>query len=135
MVPLMLGLATAFDPNWLERDFWLYPMHDEAAVAAKDVAYLRAHNGVAVCEMLSLCYWAGKPAAVDVFNLEQQFLTGARDEGAFIRLLNIRAFAVIQLDSLSPFPFPPEVQTAVRRNYRVDRDNDDGVFLVPKPGV
>jgi len=132
IVPLATGLARSFDPGWLGRDFWLNPMREETTLAASDIAYLRAHDGPAFCEMLSLCYWAGKPAAVDVFNLDQQFVTGARDQGPFIRLLNVRAFAVIQLDSLSPFPFPTEVQAALRRNYRVDRQTDDGAFLVPR---
>ena len=29
--------------------------------------------GPALCEMLSLCYWAGKRAEVDVFNLGQAY--------------------------------------------------------------
>ena len=107
-------------------------MQSEADLARSDIAYLHAHDGPVLCEMLSLCYWAGKPAAVDVFNLDQQFRTGARDEGPFLAMLNARAFAVLQLDSLSPFPFPERVRATVERNYRVDRTNDDGVFLVPK---
>ena len=133
VLPLSSGLARVFDSDWLEQDFWLRPLHDETALAGSDIAYLRAHRGPAICEMLSLCYWAGKAPAVDVFNLNEQFVTGARGEGPFIGLLNARAFAVIQLDALSPFPFPAEVQAAMQRNYRVDRDTDDGAFLVPRP--
>jgi dolichyl-phosphate-mannose-protein mannosyltransferase len=129
-LPLALETARAYDSSWLERDFWLHPMRDEAGIGESDIAYLRAHKGPAICEMLSLCYWAAKPASVDVFNLEQQFLTHRRDMGAFVRLLNARAFAVIQLDSLSPFP--AQVQSAIRQNYHVDRTNDDGLFLIPK---
>jgi hypothetical protein len=132
LVPLVTGLSSAFDPDWLEQNFWLHPMRDEASIAGSDIAYLRAHQGPVVCEMLSLCYWAGKPAEVDVFNLDQQFDMGSRDEGPFITLLDAHAFAVLQLDSLAPIPFPPRVQAAVRRNYRLDRQNDDGAFLVPR---
>jgi hypothetical protein len=81
--------------------------------------------------MLSLCYWAGKPEAVDVFNLDQQFLTGARETEAFVAMLKAKRFAGIQFDSLSPFPFPTSVELTIRDDYRIDRSNDDGVFLVP----
>ncbi len=131
VVPLAVGLARAFDSDWLERDFWLHPLRDETELARSDIAYLRGHNGPALCEMLSLCYWAGMAATVDTFNLNQQFLIGVRDERPFIRLLDARAFSVIQLDTLSPPAFPAQVQAAVQRNYRVDRTNDEGVFLVP----
>jgi hypothetical protein len=129
-LPLALETARAYDSDWLERDFWLHPMRDEAGLGESDIAYLRAHRGPAICEMLSLCFWAEKPASVDVFNLEQQFLTYRRDMGGFTRLLNARVFAVIQLDSLSSFP--AQIQSAILHNYRVDRTNDDGVFLIPK---
>jgi hypothetical protein len=132
VLPLAIGTALAATPDWLERDFWLRPMADDAALAQTDIAYLRAHQGPALCEMLSLCYWAGKPPTVDVFNLSQQFLTGARSEISFVAMLNERQFAVIQFDAMSPFPFSQLVQSALQKNYRIDRENDDGVFLVPR---
>jgi hypothetical protein len=134
VVPMLAGLIHAFDPDWLTRDFWLHPMRDEEALARDDIAYVRTHVGPAVCEMPSLCFWAGKPASVDVFNLDQQLRTHGRDAAPFIAKIESRTYAVLQFDSLSPFPFPADVENAVRANYRVDRANDDGVFLVPKTG-
>jgi hypothetical protein len=82
--------------------------------------------------MLSLCYWAGKPATADVFNLNQQFLTGARDDGPFVRMIEAHVFAVIQFDLPSPLPFRADAQAAIERNYKIDRTSDNGVFMVPK---
>ena len=131
-LPLGLGLAQAFDSSWLEQNFWLRPMRDDAETARIDVAYLRANTGPALCETLSLCYWAGKPAAADVFNLSQQFLTGARDERPFLRMLETHSFAVMQFEARSSLSFPGDVRAIIARNYRIDRTTDNGVFMVPK---
>jgi len=131
-LPLAFGLARSYDPGWLSTDYWLHPMRDEAMLASADIDYLRSHKGPVLCEMLSLCYWAEKPATVDIFNLDQQFLSGVRDYRPFVKLVNAHTFAVVQLNSPSPFPLPAPVRAAVFHNYRIDRTNDDGVFLVPE---
>lgn len=131
-LPLAVSVATRDDIDWQDANYWLHPLAGDEKTAAADIAFVRARPGPAMCEMLSLCYWAGKPAAVDVFNTDQQFRTGARSEQPFIRLVDEKNFAVVQLDSVLPFPFPPDVQREFARNYRVDRTSDDGVFLVPR---
>ncbi len=131
-VPFAAGLAINYDPDWLDAGFWLHPMQDEASLAQADIAWLKFQPEPVLCQTLALCYWAGKPAAVDVFNLDQQFETGARDEKPFIVRLSAHSFAAIQLDAMSPFPFPAEVRRVLLENYRVARSNDDGVFLVPR---
>ena len=131
-VSLGIGLAADFDPDWLGASYWTNPMGEEAALAGGDIAFLRARSGPAVCEMLALCYWAGKPAIVDVFNLDQQFRTRARDPAALAQRLKARNFRTIQLDELTPFPFQENIREVVIKNYRIARTNDDGVFLVPK---
>jgi hypothetical protein len=107
-------------------------MSDEAALAEQDIAFLRSANGQAICETLSFCYWAGKSATVDVFNLDQRFLTHSRNEAAFIAKIDAHEFRVIEFDSPAPFQFPPRTREALARGYRVDHTDDDGVFLVPK---
>jgi hypothetical protein len=47
-------------------------------------------------------------------------------------LFDARHFSAIELDETDPFPLPPEVQDAIRRNYRIDHSDDEGVFFVPK---
>jgi hypothetical protein len=82
--------------------------------------------------MLSLCYWAGKPAEVDVFNIEQAYLTGTRDDKELSRLISQRHYALLQFESLTPFPLTPRIRQAVNRNYRVIRSDDDRVILAPR---
>ncbi|HEY0283735.1 MAG TPA: glycosyltransferase family 39 protein, partial [Rhizomicrobium sp.] len=78
VLPLLLGAWT--NAGWRDAHGWLHPMREETAAAQKDIAFLAARPGPALCEMQSFCYWARKPAAVDVFNLSQQFATGARSD-------------------------------------------------------
>ncbi len=63
----------------------------ERGVAAGEIALIRAADGPVLCEMLSLCYWAGKPAEADVFNLEQAYLTGARSDADLVHARSKRS--------------------------------------------
>lgn len=85
-----------------------------------------------MCEDLGFCYWAGKPAEVDVFNLDQQLATHSRNSGPFLRLVAARHFSAIELDETAPFPLPPDTEAAIRRAYRIDHTDDEGVFFVPR---
>lgn len=126
------AVLAAQDSEWRDWSYWLYPLHDETALAAQDINFLRAHRGPAICESLAFCYWARKPDAVDVFNLDQQFRTGARDPEPFLQQIGTRHFAAIELDETDPFPLPRIVQGAILYNYRIDHTNDEGTFLVPR---
>jgi hypothetical protein len=133
LLPLTSGLfQAAAGQDWRDPDFWLHPMEGEAATARGDIAFIQAHSGRALCETLSLCYWAGKPADVDVFNTSQQFATGGRSDADLIRQIDAHAFAVMEFDSLEPFALGPRVKATVLKAYRIDHTNDEGVFLVPR---
>jgi hypothetical protein len=106
--------------------------HDGPARADGDVAFLKAHPGPALCEMLSLCYWAGKPEEVDTFNLGQAYATHARAEAPLVKLLGAKYFRAVELDSLDDFTLGPRVKTALLANYRIDHEDDTGIFLVPR---
>jgi hypothetical protein len=125
------GLVLA-NENWRDWSFWTRPMGDETALTNTDIAFLQSHTGPAICESLAYCYWAEKAAEVDVFNLDQQLVTGARVAAPFIRLLGAHHFKAIELDETTPFPLPPDVQAAVYRYYRIDHTDDNGVFFVPR---
>jgi hypothetical protein len=131
-LPLGLVLWQAADSEWLSSDFWIHPARGEAAIAHRDIVFLKAHRGPALCEMLSLCYWAGKQAQVDVFNVEQQFLTGARSDASLLQQIDGRYFSALQFESLSPFALTPRIREAVMRKYRIDHTDDAGVFLLPR---
>jgi hypothetical protein len=120
------------NPDWHEGSFWLRPMQDETSLSIQDISFLRAHPGPAICETLAFCYWAGKSASVDVFNLDQQFRTGARNPAPFLRLLDRRYFSAIELDEMTPFPLPEAAKRAILHNYLVDHADDEGVFFVPR---
>jgi hypothetical protein len=132
MAPLGLGLARAYDPLWLTASFWLHPYADEGRSATADIAFLKERPGPALCETLAFCYWAGKPEAVDVFNTGEAYLTHARHDDALVALIGSQHFAAIEFDGLEPFPLGPGVGAVLSARYRVDHENDDGVFLVPR---
>jgi hypothetical protein len=100
--------------------------------APADISLVAIARGPALCEQLSLCYWAAKPAAVDVFNMSEQFQTGARRPEGLAQLIKSRQFGVIQVDSLNPFSLGPKVRQALEAAYRVHHIDDNGVFLVPR---
>jgi hypothetical protein len=125
-------IALRAPPDWRDSSFWLSPLREETALAEADIAFLRAHVGPAMCENPTFCYWAGKEAFVDVFNLDQQFETGARDPTPFLRLVRSRYFTSVELDETTPFPFPRSVESVFDQNYRIDHQNDEGIFFVPR---
>lgn len=129
---LPLAIQAAAGADWREPAFWIRPMGAERALAARDIEFLRAHPGPAMCESLAYCYWSGKPASVDVFNLDQQLRSGKRDPAPLLTLIRSRRFAAIELDETDPFPLPQSFATAISRHYRVDHDDDGGTFLVPR---
>jgi hypothetical protein len=117
-------------PDWRNTSFWFDPMRDETALAEDDVAFLERQAGPAMCENLTFCYWAGKSASVDVFNLDQQFETGARNPAPFLHLIRSRSFASVELDETTPFPLSESVEAVFLQNYRLHHHDDEGSFFV-----
>jgi hypothetical protein len=130
--PFAITLYLAATPDWFTGNFWLRPGADDAETAGKNIAYLRAHPGPALCETLSLCYWAGKDAQVDVFNLGQAYKTGARSDAALVALIREKYYATVEFETFAPFALTERVREVLLANYRVDHVDDDGVFLVPR---
>jgi hypothetical protein len=115
-----------------EADYWLHPMNDEVLMARADIAFLAVHPGPAICETLAFCYWARKPATLDVFNTGEAFDTGARSDAELARLIEAGRFAVIQFDPDSPDSLGDNVGRAMQRSYRLDHADDYGAFYVPR---
>ena len=124
-VPLPFFLAFNFHDNnfFFTRDF--------AAQSARDIAFLKSRPGPALCDQLSLCLWAGKGAQVDVFNVGEQILTGARDGASLAKLIAASRFAVLQLQDTDALG--PSVRSALEHNYRIHHSDDNGSFLTPRP--
>ena len=129
-VPLIIGLWS-LDPQWRTGDFWLRPMAEDRTDANAEIALIKASPGPAICEMLSLCYWAGKPAVFDVFNMEQAYATGARSDAALVRDIQAKRYGMVQLEELDPFPLTPGAHRALTSSYRIVRQDDDRAFFVP----
>lgn len=128
--PFLFFAAT--NGEWQDAYLRLHPFREEAAFAKSDIAFLKAHKGPALCEMLSFCYWAGKPPAVDFFNVGQQFDTGTRSDAALTAEIDAKRFAVIQFDPDSPESLGENPHDAMERAYRVHHDDWYGTFYVPK---
>jgi hypothetical protein len=124
-LPLAAMLALTFRDNDFSRT------QAFAAQSARDIAFLKSRPGPALCDQLSLCLWAGKPAAVDVFNIGEAIKTGARNPAPLVALIESHHFAVLQLEDLGALG--PQVQDAIARNYRVDHADDNGMFLTVAP--
>jgi hypothetical protein len=131
LVPLVLLLRTV-EGDWAGANYWLHPLAEDRATSASEIALLRAGREPVLCEMLSLCYWAGKEPQVDVFNTDQRLRTGAQSPDRLLHLIADRRFSIIQLETLHPFPLPPQIERAVLQNYRVVRTDDERVFLAPR---
>jgi hypothetical protein len=121
--PLALYLAK----HHAEADF----PHTEAFAreAPLDIGFLRVHPGPALCQDLTLCYWAGKEEPVDVFNLSQAFASGARSDSDLAHLLETQYFASIAVSSMTQFLLGPHLKSMLMAHYRVAHEDDNGVFL------
>ncbi len=100
------------------------------AQAPGDIAFLK--SGPALCEQLSLCYWAGEKTPIDVFNLGERFAIRPGSDAGLAALLEQRHFRALQFDSLDPFALGPRVRTALDGNYRLDHQDDNGFFFRPR---
>jgi len=129
-VPLLFFAAT--NSEWRDIYLRLHPFAEGAPMAAKDIAFMKAQKGPALCEMLSFCYWSGKPPAVDFFNIGQQFDTGARSDLALSAEIDAKRFAVIQFDPDSDYSLGENAHNAMARAYRIHHSDDFGTFYVPK---
>jgi hypothetical protein len=123
-LPLLLFLAVTFHDN----DFFF--TRDFRAQSASDIHFLSSRSGPVLCEQLSLCLWAGKPAEVDVFNISEQILLGSRDPSALAKLISDRHFGALQLEDLNALG--PVVRNAIAAHYLIHHQDDNGMFLIPR---
>jgi hypothetical protein len=122
-VPLLIFLAS----NLRDNNFFFTRAFAQSST--RDIAFLKSHNGPALCDQLSLCLWAGKGAEVDVFNIGEAIKAGARDPAPLVRMITAHRFAALQLVDMDGLG--PEVRRAIEKSYRADHSDDNGAFLVP----
>jgi hypothetical protein len=128
MVAMALGARRA----WLTPDYWLEPRTEETAAAERDVALIASWPGPAFCEDLALCFWAGKPPEVDVFNLQQRVRHDASAREALLRLVDDRHYGVVQLNDVAPL-FGPAFLDVLNRRYIIIASRPASVVLAPRP--
>jgi hypothetical protein len=128
--PLFYTVAT--DKDWQAAYLEPQMVDYEAGVARADIAFMAAQKGPGLCEMLAFCYWAGKPPAVDMFNIGQAFETGSRSDGEIAAAVAAKRYAVIQFDPGEPYALGENVYQALVQSYRLHHSDDFGTFYVPK---
>ncbi|MBV9523234.1 MAG: hypothetical protein JO010_10600 [Alphaproteobacteria bacterium] len=147
-MPILTRLATAIHSSW--KDDVEQPYEAEETLFREAAAFLRAHEGPALCESLLMCLEAGKPLLIDPFMARSLILAKQLDEAKLVAQIAAHRFAVIELPTViypeggtrsiqatffNPPRFTERTLEAIDRFYRVAPDNpgSDYVFYVPKP--
>ena len=125
----LLPLAAELKWRWVDGEA-------KAAVAAtrEDTRLLRSTPGGAICESLALCYWAGKPGAVDLFNSQQAFRTGRIDRERLLAPIRAGDYGVIQLvgGSTAGERWDESLLEAVDGRYRPARRSANGILYTAR---
>jgi hypothetical protein len=129
IVVLLLGTIIGGRREWASSTYWLTPRRTAESDAARDIEFLRAANGPAFCEELALCYWAGKPQEVDLFNLEQRIRLGSRTADEVLSLVEWQYFGAIQLPPGRSY-FDDRFAGVLSKAYTVDHVSRYGLFFV-----
>ena len=110
---------------------------EQRRTGREDIAFLAAQPGPAACEMLALCYWAGKAEEIDFFNTEQKIIEGAVAPGVLIDKLDRRYYGAIALTDNAPREeqLPPAVMARLRANYRPARRSANGWTIMEPVGL
>ncbi len=103
------------------------------------IARIAAADGPAGCMSMSLCWWAGKPSAVDVFNLTERAEAGG-DIAGFTAAIKAHRLAIFQddpasfthRDGIRRVGYDPVMQPFVAAGYTlVARGPENTVLLAP----
>lgn len=122
----------------LEGRFFLRSMRRQIADAKGDVALLKSQVGPVACETLTLCYWAEKPFEIDFFGTQQKLLARGEFPESFLRYVEQRRFAAIQLQKTQEGPsarLPDEAVGELLKSYRIEREHRSSIILVRVAGL
>jgi hypothetical protein len=103
-----------------------------ARIARADIVFFERRPRPALCEMESLCYWAGKQRLLDVWGFAEAFAASGRPPGYVEMLLETHYFSVIQLQPRTQLAMSSPLFALLKRNYRVDHRDVLGIFYVPR---
>jgi hypothetical protein len=92
----------------------------QAAQWQQAIATLAQAPGPVICQQLALCYWAGRPSAVDVFSFDQRATRDPSIADALARRIENGEFALIEEDDASgEAVLPAVVDSAIDDHYRI----------------
>ena len=105
------------------------------------IAHVAGAPGPAGCIIMSVCWWAGKPSEVDVFNLTQSVLAGGKLD-RFQAAVARRHFAIFEddpasfthLDAVRKLGHDPIMEAFVGHYRRVATGPDGIALLAPAAG-
>lgn len=126
-----VGLASFFG-LWSSSPSSFVVFRERPQVHA-DIERVMDAQGPVLCEMLALCYWAGRAPQVDAFGLSEAFKRHTRNEGELIGRLDARYYGLVQLTPRSSFAYSPAIMAALGRDYRLAHQDSQGSFYLPRP--
>jgi hypothetical protein len=122
--------------------YWREPGAEPVVAAGRDVAFLQAQAGPALCKSLTLCFWAGKKEEADLWGYEQAVTLGVRDGHELRQAIAGRRYTVLELgappNALAAWPevdqaYAREIARTIEGNYRIDHTDIYGTFWVRRP--
>ena len=136
--PLVLGLSLVLPAkaSWQEaREQQLEGgMARRVAETADDLRLMTSTPGPVACEILALCYWAGKGFELDFFNANQALVTGRAGPENLRTRLNSGRYAMVQLVRVTKtrFRLADTDTLGLVARYETVRTSSNGVLLVPR---
>jgi hypothetical protein len=96
------------------------------------IALIAQARRAVFCEDLAMCFWAGRPAEVDLVNLRQHVKAGSPADQGLAWLLDRHAFAFVQLNTPDALP-GKALRDALARSYVLAQQSATGLLFVPRP--
>src|SRR5512132_4299135 len=134
MLPAVMVVASAL-PSAVRSG---HAMVFENRYSAQTIEMLANTAGPVLCETLVLCYWAGKPLAIDLSVGGMRIKANPEVESRFVRLITEKHYTLVQLeglgDTLKSTPrLSDSANQALTNVYAVARPGEAvGVLLSPR---
>lgn len=132
------GIKTAAAPLLVLLPYGMAQAAEEIANKAHAVAATRemtgrlaAARGPAVCEMLALCYWAGKSFQLDFFASGQEIAV-SRETRSLRAMLEDRRFAAIEVEAPLGATNLSPLDAMIASTYRPNFSQRSRVLYVPR---
>jgi hypothetical protein len=135
MLPAVMVVASALPPTVRSARAMVF----EHRHSAETVDMVAKAAGPVLCETLVLCYWAGKPLAIDLSVGGMRIKTNPEVESRFVRLITEKHYALVQLEGLgethaSTPRLSARANQALAKAYIVAQTGKVvGVLLSPRP--